>query len=450
MSYLKKGLDRTIGQFIVDGLDMDESIKILLVCITDLTELREIEEANRRKLIQPLSKWSMEESCISRRLLVVPGVATSVLIHEIRNKGHFGVRKMRNEFFMQYFVDDFNERAQQCMKRCIRCLMVERKAGKSDGLLHPIPKGEEPLDTWHLEHLGPLASTSKQYEYILTIVDAFAKFTWLFPCKRTTSEEVIKKLEVVADVFGYPRRIIVDRGAAFTSGAFRQFCNDNGIELHFIATGVPRGNGQVERMHRVIISSLAKLSAERPEQWYKHVNKVQRYLNGSYQRAVNTTPFHVMFGTEMKASGDEELRQVIAEEQRLMFGEQREEVRAAARRGIERIQRENQKSYNRRRRPARVYMPGELVFIKKTQFGVGQKLRAKYLGPYRVVTSLGNDRYDVEKVSPGTEGPHRTSTAADLMKEGFAGFSEDGSSSASDDGRVGSDDMRDDERDGEI
>ena len=56
----------------------------------------------------------------------------------------------------------------------------------------------------------------------------------------------------------------------------------------------------------------------------------------------------------------------------------------------------------------------------------------------------------MEKVSPGTEGPHRTSTAADLMKEGFAGFSEDGSSSASDDGRVGSDDMRDDERDGWI
>ena len=123
---MKKSLDRTIGQFIVDGLDMDESIKILLVCITDLTELREIEEANRRKLIQPLSKWSMEESCTrSRRLLVVPGVATSVLIHEIRNKGHFGVRKMRNEFFMRYLVDYFNKRAQRCIKRCIRSLVVE-------------------------------------------------------------------------------------------------------------------------------------------------------------------------------------------------------------------------------------------------------------------------------------------------------------------------------------
>ena len=67
------------------------------------------------------------------------------------------------------------------------------------------------------------------------------------------------------------------------------------------------------------------------------------------------------------------------------------EVRVAARRGTERTQRENQKKFDRQRRPARMNVLGELVVIKKTQFRVGQKPRAKYLGPYRVVTSLRND-----------------------------------------------------------
>lgn len=340
---------------------------------------------------------------------------------------------MKNEFTKQYFVDDFDRRAQQCMKNCIRCLMVERKTGRMEGELRPIPKGEEPMDTWHLDHLGPLASTSKQYEHILTIVDAFAKFTWLFPVKKTTTEETIRKLEVVADVFGYPRRIITDRGAAFTSGAFRKYCGDHNIELHHVTTGVPRGNGQVERMHRVIISSLAKLSAEHPEQWYRHVNRVQRYLNGSYQRAVDAAPFKVMFGIEMKSSGDAQVDEIISEERRTMFDERREGARAAARRGIERIQRENRKGYDRKRKPATIYEEGDLVFVKKTQFGVGQKLRAKFLGPYRVVACLGNDRYDVAK----TEGPQRTSSSADLMKRGFSGFEVGGSPSLSGDGRVG-------------
>lgn len=391
---------------------------------------------------QPNSEYVTDSGVLykrngEQRLLVVPTCIAQALIQDIHNKGHFGVRKMKHEFSKQYYVDDFERRAQQCMKNCIRCLMVERKTGKMEGELRPIPKGEEPLDTWHLDHLGPLASTSKQYEHILTIVDAFAKFTWLFPCKKTTTEETIRKLEVIADVFGYPRRIIADRGTAFTSGAFRKYCEDHGVELHHVATGVPRGNGQVERMHRVIISSLAKLSAEHPEQWYRYVSRVQRYLNGSYQRAINASPGKVMFGVDIRLFGDEQLAEVIDEERRAMFSEQREELRAAARRSIERIQQENRRNYDRTRKPATIYAVGDVVFIKKTQFGVGQKLKSKFLGPYRVSAVLGNDRYGVDKVSADTEGPLHTTTAADLMKRGFCGFDPAGAAGLSGDGRVG-------------
>lgn len=35
--------------------------------------------------------------------------------------------------------------------------------------------------------------------------------------------------------------------------------------------------------------------------------------------------------------------------------------------------------------------------IKRPQFGVGMKLKPKYLGPYRVDRVKGKDRYDVVK-----------------------------------------------------
>ncbi|GBP13169.1 hypothetical protein EVAR_91280_1 [Eumeta japonica] len=53
--------------------------------------------------------------------------------------------------------------------------------------------------------------------------------------------------------------------------------------------------------------------------------------------------------------------------------------------------------------------------IKRTQYGVGLKLKDKYLGPYRVVRKLRHDRYEVEKVGEG-EGPRHTSTVSEYMK----------------------------------
>jgi len=57
----------------------------------------------------------------------------------------------------------------------------------------------------------------------------------------------------------------------------------------------------------------------------------------------------------------------------------------------------------------------DLVAIKRTQQGPGLKLANKYLGPYRIVKALRNNRYVVRKMGDH-EGPWETSTAADNMK----------------------------------
>lgn len=96
------------------------------------------------------------------------------------------------------------------------------------------------------------------------MVDAFTKFVWLFPTKTTSTRETLNKLEIHQQTFGNPERIITDRGTAFTSNDFTKYCNDEGIQLIHITTGIPRGNGQVEIIHRTIIPVLTKLCLENP------------------------------------------------------------------------------------------------------------------------------------------------------------------------------------------
>lgn len=62
-----------------------------------------------------------------------------------------------------------------------------------------------------------------------------------------------------------------DRGEAFTASAFKEYCTGENIAHVLITKGVPRGNGQVERIHGIIIPALTKMSVTDPLKWYQHV-----------------------------------------------------------------------------------------------------------------------------------------------------------------------------------
>ena len=203
----------------------------------------------------------------------------------------------------------------------------------------------------------------------------------MFSTKTISAQEVLKKLEVVATMLGDPRCIISDRGAALTSGAFRKYCEDRGKETHTIATGIPKGNGQVERIHRVIILVLTKLSIKNPEEWHKYVTDVQKVFNNSWQRAIQTTPFELLLGVKMKTKESIGFITLLAEELQNNFQETRNEWRTWARDGIQNIQEENRKYYNLRRRPARMYQVGDIVALPETQFVTRKKVMQKFYGP---------------------------------------------------------------------
>ncbi|XP_050339490.1 uncharacterized protein K02A2.6-like [Bactrocera neohumeralis] len=122
--------------------------------------------------------------------------------------------------------------------------MHNQKLGKKDDFLHCIDKGDVPQSTLHIDHLGTLDATSKSYKYIFAVVDGFSKYTWIYPTKTTETQEVVRHLESWVTIFGSPQRIISDKGTAYTSKMFKEFCSKYKIEHVEITAGVPRSNGQ--------------------------------------------------------------------------------------------------------------------------------------------------------------------------------------------------------------
>ncbi|GFT14559.1 transposon Tf2-9 polyprotein [Trichonephila clavipes] len=127
------------------------------------------------------------------------------------------------------------------------------------------------------------------------------------------------------------------------------------------------------------------------------------------------TPFQLLTGVKMRTKQDLQILKLLEEEIVETFTENREKIREEAKRNILKMQEENCRNFNKKRKKAYQYEIGDIVAIQRTQFGTGLKLRPKFFGPYEVVNVKSKDRYDLRKIELH-EGPNTTSTAADHMK----------------------------------
>lgn len=148
----------------------------------------------------------------------------------------------------------------------------------------------------------------------------------------------------------------------------------------------------------------------------EHSTAIPKYYSSS-QYWYDGTPFRLLFGSHARLRDNSDIRELIENEWVAVFSEARDEIRIQRnpKGNIKKIQEENQRNYNKRRKTAKIYREGDLVAIKRTQQGPGLKFASKYLGPYEITRVLRNDRYAVRKVGEH-EGPMETATSVDYMK----------------------------------
>ena len=197
-------------------------------------------------------------------MLVVPRRLQHELIRRAHEVGHFGTKKTVELLSREYFIEKLDKRINEFIQNCLACILGSRKAGKQEGILRPIPKGETPLHTLHLNYVGPLNETKKKYNHILVIIDGFTKYVWLFPTKSTGTKETPKKIRVLLQHFGNPDRVVTDRGPCFIAGAFDKFCQKENVHHLKITAGIPRGNEQLERVNSTVKGVLTKINVMEP------------------------------------------------------------------------------------------------------------------------------------------------------------------------------------------
>lgn len=222
--------------------------------------------------------------------------------------GHFGFAKTLERIQSRYWFPKLRRFVKKYVAACIDCAYNKDNAARTrTGLLHPIEKTEEPFNTLHLDHLGPFVKSKSQKSYIL-LVDGFTKYLFARPVRDTKTKNVIKALDHLFNDFGVPRRIITDRGTAFTSSQFKDFCTGKGIKHVLNAVACPRANGQAERFNQTILTALSAQSHGKDERiWDEQLGKVQCGINNTINASTKKSPAELLFGVKLNGPIDNKL-----------------------------------------------------------------------------------------------------------------------------------------------
>lgn len=315
--------------------------------------------------------------------------------------GHIGVEKTTEIILKNYWFPHLKFKVKTHISNCLKCLAYSPPSGKTEGILHPIPKGDTPLDVLHIDHLGPIVKQCVAKKYIFLVVDAFTKYVKLYATKTTTSKEAIKALSDYFSNYSKPRMIVSDRGSCFTSQEFKNFMEKQEVKHVLIATGSPQSNGQAERINRVIVPMLSKLvNREENQPWYNVLPQIEYALNNTINKGTGETPSRLLFGINQRGSIEDPVkeyldRNVNVNDRNLV------DLRAKSAEKIASCQEYNRKYFNRRHKKPTEYQKGDYVLLRNfdSSANLSKKLIPQYKGPYVIVKTLRNDRYLVADIS---------------------------------------------------
>ena len=155
-----------------------------------------------------------------------------------------------------------------------------------------------------IDFKGPLPSATRN-PYMLTIVDEYSRFPFVFPCPNMHTKTVIKCLEVVFSLCGMPSFIHSDRGTSFMSQELKMYLSQKGIATSKTTPYHPVGNGQVERYNgiiwKVICLSLPTHGLEK-QHWEVVLPEVLHSVRSLLCTATNDTPHERFFGFQRRSS----------------------------------------------------------------------------------------------------------------------------------------------------
>lgn len=309
--------------------------------------------------------------------------------------GHFGNRKTYNRISQRYYWPGMFKDVKQFVNRCHDCLQIKSSQQKPAGQMHTA-QTHTPWEIVTVDFVGPLPRSSKLNKHLLVIQDKFTKWVECVPMREATAVGLKKAIrERIFSRFGWPKKLISDNGAQFTSKAFTKFLEENFV-FHVLTPPYSPQCNSTERANRTVKTLIKIYLRDNQKKWDDQLPEIQFAINTAVQDSTGFSPAEMNFGRTLRPPNS------FFESQTGRFAnpptntaEQKDkiqEILQIASRNLAKAQSQQAKFYNRKRRQ---WAPeiNEIVYKRefhqsKASEGFAAKLAPSFRGPFRVVSFI--------------------------------------------------------------
>lgn len=181
--------------------------------------------------------------------------------------GHCGIRRTLEKLKHKYFWKNMKNDIRKTIRSCDTCQRNKiTKKTKMEMQIVPV-QGSFGI-RWHLDIVGPLPRTPRNYIYILTCLDELSRYVVAIPLEDQETHTIARAfVDNVILKYGSCKEILSDRGANFCSSLMKRVCKLLGIKDTHTTAYRPQSNGSLERFHRELKENLRNFVGNKPDSW---------------------------------------------------------------------------------------------------------------------------------------------------------------------------------------
>jgi transposase InsO family protein len=328
-----------------------------------------------------------------------PSLRDSV-VSETHQAAHLGEWKTTRRVQLNWHWPGLYAIVRQHVRSCQACQIGKKSGAKAPKSRHRLYAGR-PWQRVAADLAGPLDKTERGNQWILVITDHFTRWTDAFALPNARAETVARVLEErIFSTFGVPEVLHTDQGAQFEGELMHELCNLWGVDKTRTAPYRPQGNGQCERVNRVMADSLRALlqaNGRVAEDWDLLVPQIMKVIRATPHATTGETANYLMFARELRLPSN--LLHQVEENEQASVTEYVGQMKDRLARAYESLRGQQLEVRTDDSHEPSLFKEGDYVFMRSKQRKKGKatKLQMQYVGPYLVIQALPFHTYRLRR-----------------------------------------------------
>ena len=318
--------------------------------------------------------------------------------HDSIVAGHPGRYKTQELITRDYWWPRIQGTIRRYIDECEPCQRTRNHREKPHNPLHPHAIPSKPWEHISIDLIGPLPE-SQGYNAVLVIVDRFSKMIILIATNTELNAVGTARIyrDHVWSKHGLPIKIISDRGPQFVAQFMKDLHVLVGIKANPSTAYHPQTDGQTERMNQEVEQYLRLFINFQQDNWADWLPCAEFAYNNKANTSTGYSPFFVNYGRHPNTGAN--TRKEVKSQSAIEFAQELakiwEETECALKISAEQMK----KFYDRKRGNARVYKPGDKVWLEGQNIATdrpSRKLDDRRYGPFEILKQIGEAAYKLK------------------------------------------------------